>query len=87
MADESLQAEVERLRAEVESYRQRELADLRSALIAAREEAIAQNAQSKHNADMARQVLATAQAEIAKLRAQLEAQRLVKAGRANANVN
>lgn len=36
---ESLQAEVERLRDEVESYRQRELADLRTQLAAAREAA------------------------------------------------
>ncbi len=38
MSDESTQSEVERLRAEVESYRQRELADLRSALAAEREQ-------------------------------------------------
>jgi hypothetical protein len=38
-SDESLQAEVEKLRSEVESHRQRELAELKSALAAAREDA------------------------------------------------
>lgn len=39
MTDESPQSELERLRAEVESYKQRETAELKSALASARAEA------------------------------------------------
>jgi len=73
MADESLQAEVERLRNEVESYRQRELAELRSALAAARQEAAHYRQEAHRNADLGKQIAAGLQQQISELKAKLEA--------------
>lgn len=63
--------EVERLRAEVESHRQRELADLKSALAAAREEAIHYRREAERNAEIGRKIHNEAQQTISDLRAQL----------------
>ena len=64
--------EIERLKAEVESYRQRELADLRTALAAAREETNHYRAEANRNADLGRQIHAEMQLEIDRLRSQIE---------------
>lgn len=74
MSDEpdALQAEVERLRAEVESYRQRELADLHAALAAARQEAAAWKVEANRISQVGQQVAAGYQEEIARLRGQIE---------------
>ena len=72
MIAESLESEVERLRAEVESYRQRELTELRSALAAARQEADHFRAEAHRNADIGRQIAAQSQQQISELRTTLE---------------
>lgn len=77
-----LQAEVERLRSEVESYRQRELADLKTALATARQEAAHFRSEAQRNADIGRQIATQAEATIAGLRSQIESMRQ---GDANAN--
>lgn len=72
MIAESLESEVERLRAEVESYRQRELTELRSALAAARQEADHFRAEAHRNADIGRQIAAQSQQQISELRTKLD---------------
>lgn len=72
MTAESLEAEVERLRAEVATYRQRELAELRSALAAARQEAEHYRIEAHRNADVGRQIAAQSQQQISELRTKLE---------------
>lgn len=72
MIAESLESEVERLRAEVESYRQRELTELRSALAAARQEADHFRAEAHRNADIGRQIAAQSNQTISDLRTKLE---------------
>lgn len=78
MTDEPLQAEVERLRAEVQAYRERELADLRAALAQSREEAAHYKAEAQRNADLGRQIDASHQETIAMLKSQLDAARLLQ---------
>jgi uncharacterized small protein (DUF1192 family) len=73
VADTDLQAEVERLRAEVESYRQREVTELKSALAAVRDESAAWKAEAKRVSDVGRQLDAALSAEIESLKRQLEA--------------
>lgn len=73
MSDEALHAEVNRLRAEVESFRERELAELRSALAASRMEAAHYRNEAERNAAIGRQIAAEYQAQIADLRGQLSA--------------
>lgn len=80
MADEAQQSEIERLRAEVESHRQRELSDLRSALAAAREELRQAKVEASHfrgeaerNATTGRMIASEAERQIADLRTQLQA--------------
>ncbi len=58
MSAQEPQTEVERLRAQVEAYRQRELEDLRSQLAAARQAADHYRAEALRNADAARQIAA-----------------------------
>lgn len=72
MADEPLQAEVERLRAEVESYKQRELADLRAALAAAIVDRDNYRNEAYRNAEAGRAINAAAEETIARLKSQLE---------------
>lgn len=76
MSAESLESEVERLRAEVESYRQRELAELRAALASARDEAAHYRAEAQRNAETGRVIAAGYQATIAELRAKIETARV-----------
>jgi predicted metal-dependent hydrolase len=71
MADESLVSEVERLRAEVEAHRQRELATLREALVAAREEAAHYRAEALRNAEVGRQIDREYRQQVEQLRAKL----------------
>jgi uncharacterized small protein (DUF1192 family) len=68
-----LQTEIERLRAEVESYRQRELADLKSALAVAREDAAHYRSEAQRNADVAKLIVADYEKKVGMLQAQLEA--------------
>lgn len=75
MADEQLQAEVERLRSEVAAYRERELADLRSALASARIEAEHYKAECVRLAEVGRQIDANHRETISKLQGQLDAAR------------
>ena len=63
--------ELERLRAEVEAHRQRELAELRSALAVARAEATHYRQEAERNAEIGRKIHTEAQGTIADLRAQL----------------
>jgi transaldolase len=81
MADESLQAEVERLRAEVESYKQRELADLKSALAAVIVERDNYRNEAYRNAEAGRAINDRAEETIARLKSQLEAKEQVLRGR------
>ena len=69
---EDLQAEVERLRAEVESHRQRELAELRSALAIAREESAAYRQEAYRNAEAGRQIAHGYQQQITELTTKLQ---------------
>lgn len=81
MMETDLQSEVERLREEVESYRQRELADLRAALSAAREEADHFRREAQRNADIGRQVAAGYQQQLTEMRTKLEAYQELQNGR------
>lgn len=78
MATESLEAEVERLRAEVESYRKNELDELRNQLAAAREAAEHYRSEALRNAQIARDLDANAQEHILRLQAELETTRRTK---------
>lgn len=71
--DGQLQQEVDRLRAEVEQYRQRELADLKSALSLARDEVAHYKIEAQRNADVGRQIAGMYETKLADLRAKLEA--------------
>jgi hypothetical protein len=80
MSQEAMKAELESLRTEVESYRQRELEDLRSQLAAAREAAEHYRNEAHRNAEAGRNIHIEAQETISKLRAQLDAKdRLMRA--------
>lgn len=72
--ENELQAEVERLRAEVEAYRQQELLSLREALAAMTAERDHYKAEAYRNADLGRQIHADSQVELAKLRTELDLQ-------------
>lgn len=72
---ESLENEVQRLRDQVEAYRQQELIDLRTRLAAAEEARDHYRSEAQRNADVGRQIAAQAEQEISSLRAQLEAMR------------
>lgn len=72
MSEETLQAEVERLRAEVESHRQRELADLRAALAAAREEAQHFRQEAVRISETGREIARNYEVQIAELRSKLD---------------
>jgi len=78
MADEQLQAEVERLRSEVAAYRERELADLRAALASSRVEAEHYKAECVRLSEVGRQIDVTHRDTIAKLQGQLEAARTLQ---------
>lgn len=82
---ESLQAEVERLRTEVEAYRQRELADLRAALTQCREERENYRLEAYRNAEAGRQISSGLNETITKLRSQLETRELLSNGRIGRN--
>ena len=83
-----LQAENQKLRTEVDSYRQREQAELRSALVAAREEATLWKAEAKRIENAGRQLdaalsreLSTMQTELTAAQAELHALRQISFGR------
>jgi predicted ATPase len=70
---ESLESENQRLRDQVEAYRQQELTDLRSRLAEAERARDHYRQEAQRNADVGRQIAAQAEQEIQSLRAQLEA--------------
>lgn len=72
MTDDPLQSEVTRLRAEVESHRQRELADLRSALAFAREESQHFRQEAQRIAEVGRQIAAEYEGRIKDLQGRLD---------------
>jgi len=70
---EDLQTENKRLHAEIETYRQQELAELRLALGESRRAVDHFRSEAERNADLGRKISLEAQAQIAELRAKLEA--------------
>lgn len=70
---EPLEAEVERLRAEVEQHRQRELSELRAALAAMRDERDNYRSEANRIAEVGRQIAAEYQKQISELRGKLDA--------------
>ena len=64
----NLQAENEKLRQQLEEYRQRELADLREQLAEAKRAVEHYRAEAQRNADLGRQIAAESQGEIARLK-------------------
>lgn len=85
MSDGDQQAEVERLRAELESYRQRELADLKTALTQCREERDHYKAEAYRNAEAGRQISSGLNQTIVELRSKLESRDLLLNGRLGRN--
>lgn len=83
MAD--VPSEVERLRAELETYRLRELQGLRDTLAAVVAERDHYKAEAYRNADIGRQIHQDAQAELTKLRTQLEVKQQTERAIRNAN--
>jgi hypothetical protein len=77
MASESLEVEVERLRGEVDAYRQRELADQRSQLAAARAEADHYRAEAVKVLDNFRQLDAMDREKFARLEMEIATLRQV----------
>lgn len=73
MNDEQLQAENDRLRKEIEAYRQRELAALREQLAEARASVRHYKEEAERNAQVGRQIHLTAQETIQELRSKLQA--------------
>lgn len=71
----SPEEELERLRQEVESYRQRELEQLQARLAEAERQRDHYRAEAQRNADLGRQIHTESQAEIQSLRSQLDALR------------
>lgn len=65
--------ELSRLRAELESHRQREVAELRAALAFAREEAAHFRGEAYRNADIGKQVAANYEKQIVELKTKLGA--------------
>ena len=70
---EQLQAENEELRQQVEAYRQSELVALREQLAEARAQATHYHAEAERNAEIGRQIHREAEAELAHLKARLQA--------------
>lgn len=65
--------ELSRLRAELESHRQREIAELRSALAVAREEAAHFRSEAHRNADIGKRIASAYENQIVELKAKLGA--------------
>jgi len=72
MSEPGEAAEIEKLREQVEGYRQRELADLREQLASAKADAVHYRAEAERNATIGRQIHTESQAEIARLRARVQ---------------
>lgn len=85
MADADLQAEVDKLRAQVEAYRQRELDDLKAQLATAIAERDNYRNEAYRNAEVGRQIAAGLQEEINRLRSQLEVKEQVSRSLRSAN--
>lgn len=86
MASEAeLQAEVDKLRAQVEAYRQRELDDLKAQFATAIAERDNYRNEAYRNAEVGRQIAAGLQEEITRLRSQLEVKEQVSRTLRSAN--
>ena len=85
MADADLQAEVDKLRAQVEAYRQRELDDLKAQLATAIAERDNYRNEAYRNAEVGRQIADGLQEEINRLRSQLEVKEQVSRSLRSAN--
>lgn len=79
MNEDELKSEVERLRAEVESYRQRELADLKDSLATMTRERDHYRSEAQRNADVGREIASAAQEQVAELRGKLAVREQVNA--------
>lgn len=83
MADDPLvNEELDRLRSELASYRQREMDDLQSALATARADANHYRSEAQRNAELGRKIALNAQAQIAQLKAEIDVLRKASAGAA-----
>lgn len=69
---ESVQAENQQLRAEIEAYRLRELESLKTQLAEAKAEAAHYRSEAQRNADLGRKIYSEQQAEIDRLRTRLQ---------------
>lgn len=70
---ERLKVENQRLREEIEGYRQRELADAREQLATATAQVDHYRAEAQRNADLGRQIHTEAQVQIEKLKSRIQA--------------
>ena len=84
---ETLEAEVVRLRAEVEAYRERELDSLRTRAATAEQAAEHYRTEANRNADIGRQIAAEAQQQLADLRGRLDHATLVNGHSIRTNAN
>jgi len=82
-----MQVEIDKLRAEIEDYKQRELADLRTALTAALSDVAHYRSEAQRNADLGREIHTTAQEEITRLRSQIEVKEQVQLQLRRSNAN
>lgn len=87
MSESELQAENEKLRAENESFRQREMADLRAALAAAQEAAQHYRAEAQRAVENFHKLDAMDKEKIARLEAELSAVRQMQTRRKPARAN
>lgn len=88
MNEEALTAEVERLRAEIEVYRQRELEGLRAQIASLSAERDNYRQEAYRNADLGRQIAAQYQEQVNSLRSQLDTkEQVARFARANARAN
>lgn len=78
MAEAEAQAEIDRLRAEVESYRQREIEQLQAQLAAARQDAAHYRAEAQRISALAQTRDSEQEAEITRLRGQIESTRIAQ---------
>ena len=86
MSSDPLQDEVDRLRSEVASYRQREMEEIHASLARARADADHYRNEAHRNAELGRKIAMEYQKQITELRAELEVLRKASAGAARARI-
>lgn len=86
MSSDPLQDEVDRLRSEVASYRQREMEEIHASLARARADADHYRSEAHRNAELGRKIAMEYQKQITELRAELEVLRKASAGAARARI-